>query len=137
MATPEEIRQRVEEADTARSARRATAAQQVGELAHRRAAITERLEDIERQLGDILAAAQDVIDIDELADFTDLKAADLTHWLAGRRPTRTKRKKPTPATSATQGDASREPAGSRPSPTGEAPAPGEPAAVPLRASATA
>ncbi|KOX19270.1 hypothetical protein ADK67_33990 [Saccharothrix sp. NRRL B-16348] len=137
MATPEEIRQRVEQADTARSARRATAAQQVGELAHRRAAITERLEDIERQLGDILAAAQDVIDIDELADFTDLKAADLTHWLAGRRTTRTKRKKPTPAMPATQGDASREPTGSRPSPNGEAPAPGEPAAVSLGASATA
>ncbi|MBY8853300.1 hypothetical protein K7G98_35740, partial [Saccharothrix sp. MB29] len=61
MATPEEIRLRIEQADTARSARRATAAQQIGELAQRRAAIIEQLEDIERELGDILAEAQDVI----------------------------------------------------------------------------
>ncbi|MFD0204009.1 MULTISPECIES: hypothetical protein [Saccharothrix] len=100
MATPEEIRQRVEEADTARSARRAAAAQQVGELAGRRAAIVEQLDEVERELGDVVADAQDVIDVDELAAFTDLKPSDLTGWLAARKPGRGKRKKAAPTTGA-------------------------------------
>lgn len=57
MATTEEIQRRVEQTDTARSAKRSAAAQQVGELAARRAAIAEQLADIERALGDVLAAA--------------------------------------------------------------------------------
>ncbi|MFS8104664.1 hypothetical protein LFM09_46935 [Lentzea alba] len=93
MATPEEIRQRVEEADTARSARRAAAAQQVGELAQRRAAIVAQLAEVERELGEVVADAQDVIDVDELAAFTDLKPSDLTGWLAGHKPSRGKRRK--------------------------------------------
>jgi hypothetical protein len=93
MATPEEIRQRVEEADTARSARRAAAAQQVGELAQRRAAILTQLAEVERELGEVVADVQDVIDVDELAAFTDLKPSDLTGWLAGHKPGRGKRRK--------------------------------------------
>ncbi|WNV90211.1 hypothetical protein [Umezawaea sp. Da 62-37] len=106
MATPEEIRQRVQETDTARSARRATAAQQVGELAGRRAEIVAQLAEVERELGDVVADAQDVIDVDELAVFTDLAPSDLTGWLAGRKPVRGKRKKPT-ATSGAEGDVRR------------------------------
>jgi hypothetical protein len=94
MATTEEIQRRVAEADTARSAKRSAAARQVDELAQRRAAIAEQLEDLERQLGDILAAAREVMEIDELARFTDLPAADLTRWLEARKTARTKRKKP-------------------------------------------
>ena len=93
MATPEEIRRRVEQADTTRSARRAGAAQRIGDLAQRRAAIVEQKEDVERELGDVLADAQDVIGVDELAEFTDLKPADLTAWLASRTATRGRRKK--------------------------------------------
>ena len=93
MATTEEIRQRVEQADTVRSARRSAAAQQVGELARHRATLAEKLADIERQLGDALAAASDVIDIDELARFTDVSASELTHWLSSRKTTRTRRKR--------------------------------------------
>ncbi|SES36173.1 hypothetical protein [Actinokineospora terrae] len=100
MATPEEIRQRVEEADTARSVRRAAAAQQVGELAGRRAAIVEQLAEVERELGEVLADAQDVIDVDELAAFTDLKPSDLTGWLVARKPGRGKRKKAVTTTGA-------------------------------------
>lgn len=115
MATPEEIRQRVEEADTARSARRAAAAQQVGELAGRRAAIVAQLTEVERELGEVVADAQDVIDVNELAAFTDLKPSDLTGWLAGRKPGRGKRRKPA-TTTGTQSDV--------PSPSGpRAPAP--------------
>lgn len=96
MATTEEIQRRVEQADVARSAKRSAAAQQVGELAQRRIAIAEQLDDVERQLGEILAEAREVMDIDELARFTDVPAADLTRWLEARKTTRTKRKRPVP-----------------------------------------
>jgi phage antirepressor YoqD-like protein len=110
MATADEIRRRIEEADTARSAKRSTAAQQVGELAQRRAAIADQLADIERQLGDVLAAASDVMDIDELARFTDVPATDLTRWLAARKTTRSKHKKPAASTQSVDSDTSRRPA---------------------------
>ncbi|WP_146175170.1 hypothetical protein [Umezawaea tangerina] len=97
MATPEEIRQRVQEIDIARSARRAAAAQQVGELAGHRASIVAQLAVVERELGEVVADAQDVIDVDELAAFTDLKPSDLTGWLEGRKATRGRRKKTTTA----------------------------------------
>lgn len=137
MTTPEEIRRRVEENDTARSAKRSAAAQQVGELAQRRAAIAEQLGDIERQLGDVLAAARDVMDIDELARFTDVPAADLTKWLTARKTTRPKRKRPTSTGSATSRAPSTagKPTASRPStpPEPAVPRPGaadRPARVP-------
>lgn len=107
MATPEEIERRVEEKDAPRTARRSAAAQRVSELAQRRAAIVEQLEDIERELGDVLVDAHDVIDVDELARFTDVKAADLTRWLEGRRSARTKRKKPAEAAAGAKNDTSR------------------------------
>ncbi|GAB3454449.1 hypothetical protein [Actinophytocola sediminis] len=114
MATSEEIRQRVEEADTTRSARRAAAAQRVGELARRRAVIVDQLAAVERELGDILVDAQDVIDVDELAGFTDLKPSDLSGWLAGRKATRGGRRRKTTTASAEQGDTRRTP-GPKPS----------------------
>ena len=113
MATTEEIQRRVEQADTARSAQRSTAAQQIGELAARRAAIAEQLADIERELGDVLTAAQDVIDIDELARFTDVPAPDLTGWLTARTTTRTKRKRPTGGGPAAKSEPNRRPAGAK------------------------
>jgi hypothetical protein len=94
MATPEEIELRIQEADTARSAKRAAAARQVGELAQRRAVLAGQLDDIERQLGDLLADAGDVMDIDELARFTDIPTPDLKRWLTTRKPVRAKRNKP-------------------------------------------
>lgn len=109
MATTDEIRRRVEEADIARSTQRSAAAQQVGELAQHRAAIAEQLEDIERQLGDVLAAASEVMEIDELARFTDLPAADLTRWLEARKTIRTKRRKPASFAAATKRDTTRAP----------------------------
>jgi len=94
MTTTDEIQRRVQQADTARSAKRSAAAQQVGELARRRSTIAEQLDEVERELGDVLAAATDVIDIGELARFTDVPAADLTRWLTARKTTRTKRPRP-------------------------------------------
>lgn len=125
MATAEEIRRRVEDTDTARSAKRSAAAEQIGELAARRATIAEQLDDIERQLGDVLAAARDVMDIDELARFTDVPAADLTRWLAARKPTRAKRKRPTTGTPSAD---SREPSAARPPAAQASNAPEPPAA---------
>jgi hypothetical protein len=97
MATTEEIERRVEEADAARSAKRAAAAKCVGELAQLRAEVAEKLGDIERELGDVLAESSDVIGVDELAKFTDVPAADLTQWLNGRKTTRPSASGPPPA----------------------------------------
>lgn len=106
--TTDEIARRVDEADTACSAKRAAAARQIGDLAQQRTTIAEQLDDIERQLGEVLAAAQKIIDVDELARFTDVPAADLTRWLTARKPTRAKRLKPNRTTSGTSGEASRD-----------------------------
>ncbi|WP_436499563.1 hypothetical protein [Actinokineospora sp. HUAS TT18] len=98
MATTEEIEHRVRHADTARSAKRAAAARQVGDLAQRRAALADQVDDVERELGEVLAAVQDVMTIDELAVFTDVPAADLTRWLTARttrKSSRPKRRQPT------------------------------------------
>jgi hypothetical protein len=98
MPTSEEIEQRVREVDSSRTARRATASQQVSDLAEQRAEVAVQLEQLERRLGDVLADAQDVITIDELAGFIDVKATDLTRWLAGRSSARAKRRKPAVST---------------------------------------
>ncbi|GAB1512517.1 hypothetical protein [Actinophytocola sp. KF-1] len=93
VATEEEITRSIAEDDAARTTRRAAAATRVGELARQRAALVQQLNDIERELGDVLAGASDVIEIDELARYTKVKAADLARWLNERKPTRTKRKR--------------------------------------------
>jgi hypothetical protein len=124
MATPEEIKRRVTESDADRTARRSAAATQIGELAQRRAALAEQLDDLERELGDVLVAARDVLDITELAQFTDISAADLARWLEARRTSRTKRRKATagaPAKSVTNRGQStvRAPRGGQPTPRPE------------------
>lgn len=106
MATTEEIERRVEEADAARSAKRSAAAKRVGELAQQRASIAEQLSNIERELGDVLAESTDVMEIAELARFTDIPAADLNRWLNSRKTSRPKRKKPAGRASSTKGAAS-------------------------------
>lgn len=113
MTTPDEIERRVEGNDGPRTARRTAAAQQIGELAQRRAVIAEQLADVERELGDVLVAASDVIEVNELAQFTDVPAADLTRWLDGRRTTRTKRKKSAVGASPRTVDTTRGPSAAR------------------------
>lgn len=93
VASEEEITHGIEEDDAVRTARRAAAATRVGELARRRTAIAEQLSDVERELGDVLAESSDVIEIDELARYTKVKASDLARWLNERKPARTKRKR--------------------------------------------
>ena len=93
VATEEEITRSIAEDDAERTTRRAAAATRVGELARQRAALVDQLNDIERELGDVLAEASDVIEIDELARYTKVKATDLARWLNERKPTRTKRKR--------------------------------------------
>ncbi|WP_431909867.1 hypothetical protein [Amycolatopsis thermoflava] len=80
VTSEEEITRRLTEKDTARSARRAEAATMVGELARRHAALAAQLAELERELGEALTAAGDVIDVSELAQVTDIPAADLTRW---------------------------------------------------------
>jgi hypothetical protein len=86
MITTDEIERRVEKADADKSARRTATAREVGELAHRRATLAEELAEVERKLGTVLAAAADVVGVDELAEFTDVPAADLTRWLTAGKP---------------------------------------------------
>lgn len=106
MATTEESERRVEEADAVRSAKRSAAAKRVGELAQHRASIAEQLSNIERELGDVLAESTDVMDLAELARFTDIPAADLNRWLNSRKTSRPKRKKPAGRASSTKSTAS-------------------------------
>jgi hypothetical protein len=127
VATSEEIRRRVEEADTARSATRSASAQQIGELAHRHATLAEQLADIERQLGALLTDAQDIIDVDELARFTDVPSHELSRWLAAartaRKTSRAKRTRPSTGTPSTENDARRAPSAAPASPAGQASTP--------------
>ncbi|MFC3898006.1 hypothetical protein ACFOWZ_41620 [Lentzea rhizosphaerae] len=93
MTTIDDIARRVEEADSARSARRTKAAQLVGELAHERVAVVQRLADIDQQIGDAIAENGDVIAVDELARFTGVSAADLAQILDSRKQSRGRRRK--------------------------------------------
>jgi hypothetical protein len=93
IATADEIYRRIEEVDAARSARRSTAARQVGELAQHRAVLAGQLDEIERQLGEVLVGASDVMSVEELSRFTGVSADVLTRWLTVQKPARTKRKK--------------------------------------------
>ncbi|TWP46049.1 hypothetical protein FKR81_37390 [Lentzea tibetensis] len=123
MATTEEIERRVEDADSARSARRSAAAKQVGELALRRTAIAEQLADIERDLGDVLAESSDVMEIEELAEFTDLPVADLTRWRDTRKTNHTKKKLRAARSVGARDDTSRGQSTPRPPTSGRAPGP--------------
>ena len=120
IATAEEIDRRVEAADTARRAKRSAAAKEVGELAQRRTVLAEQLAEVERQLGEVLADASDVLEIDELARFTNIPAVDLTAWLTPRKPPRTNNKKRPAAPSGG-------PSAAKTSTNGQAPVPREPA----------
>jgi hypothetical protein len=80
VTSEEEITRRLEERDSARSARRAQAATSVGELARRHTELAGQLAELERELGEVLTTAGEVIDVPELAQVTDLPAADLTRW---------------------------------------------------------
>ncbi|MEV6905986.1 hypothetical protein [Amycolatopsis sp. NPDC051071] len=80
VTTDDEITRRIEERDSARSARRAQAAGTVGALARRHTELAGQLADVERELGEALTAAGDVIDVPELAAVTDVPATDLTRW---------------------------------------------------------
>jgi hypothetical protein len=95
IATDDEIASHVKQNDIPLTAKRSAAAQQVGELARSRAGVATQLDNIERELGDVLSGAQDVITVDELARFTGVPAEDLARWLAAGTTTRAKRKRPT------------------------------------------
>lgn len=97
MPTSDEIDRRVKQIDLPRSEKRSVLARQVGELAQHRNAIAEQLCDIERRLSDLLMVAREVMDIPELAQFTDVPVADLTRWLDIRTDTKTGRKRKRPS----------------------------------------
>ncbi len=81
VTSEDEITRRIEERDSERSARRAQVATVVGQLARRHAELAGQVAELERELGSVLTEAGDVIDVAELAQVTDIAAADLTRWL--------------------------------------------------------
>lgn len=92
VASEDEINDRLEEKDSARSARRRKAANTVGHLARQHAALAGQVADLERELGEVLVAAGDVIDVPELADVIKVAASDLTRWREqSAKPARRKR----------------------------------------------
>lgn len=95
MPTLDEIDQRVEEVDAPRTAKRKAACKKIREHAGRRAALLDELAATEREIGDALADASDVMDVHEAARITDVLASDLNHCLAAHRTTRAKRKRST------------------------------------------
>ncbi|WP_432850653.1 hypothetical protein ACQPXB_08495 [Amycolatopsis sp. CA-161197] len=80
VTSEQEIARRLEETDSARSARRTKAATTIGELARRHSDLAGQLAELERELGATLAAAEDVIDVPELAQITDIPTTDLARW---------------------------------------------------------
>ncbi|MEV6603493.1 hypothetical protein [Kutzneria sp. NPDC051319] len=91
----DEIDQRVQEIDAPRTAKRKAACKTIKERAGRRAALLEELAATERDIGDALATASDVMDVNEAALITEVPASDLNHCLAAHQTTRTKRKRST------------------------------------------
>jgi hypothetical protein len=120
MVTSDEIERRVEEADTARRARRTAAAKRLGKLAQEHADLAENLAAIERELGELLAEASPDITIDELATFTGVSVADLEQWQSTRKPTRHRRKR---ATAASARGGTTQPPTAETSPPGRVPTP--------------
>ncbi|MFD4252494.1 hypothetical protein ACFWQL_22390 [Amycolatopsis thermoflava] len=80
VTSEDEITRRLQETDSARSARRTHAATTIGELARRHAELAGQLAELERELGDTLTAAGDVIDVTELSQVTDIPVTDLARW---------------------------------------------------------
>ncbi|SEP53800.1 hypothetical protein [Amycolatopsis saalfeldensis] len=95
MTTSDEIGRRVTANDVPLTEQRTLAAQRIGDLAQQHAAVAHQLAALERELGEVLAESTGIIRIDELADFTDIPAADLTRWLDALKPAAAKRKKAT------------------------------------------
>ncbi|WP_116052073.1 hypothetical protein [Amycolatopsis palatopharyngis] len=119
VTSEEEIARRLEERDSVRSARRSQAATTVGELTRRHTELAGQLAELERELGEVLTAAGDVIDVPELAQVTDIAAADLTRWRdqatkPARRGKRTRRSSSKNDTKGNGTGASAEPPAARP-----------------------
>ena len=88
MVTAEEIRSRVQAVDEARIQARADAAAKVAEGAERRAAVARELADLDAVLAADVAAAERVMSMAELVDFTGLSERELSSAAAGGTPTR-------------------------------------------------
>lgn len=89
MATADEIRQRVEQADRDRMAARQTAAADVAGKLDQRQALREQLDQADRELTQSVAAAEQVMTRRELAGFLDVKQNEVDEWAtAGSSRTR-------------------------------------------------
>lgn len=80
MPTAAEVRQRVEQADTARIQRRAEAAAAVVEQHAARDDAAARLAEAERHLAEAITSAEQHMTRKELAEFVGAKANDVEQW---------------------------------------------------------
>jgi hypothetical protein len=127
MVTEEEIDRRIQDKDAPRSARRAAAAKRIAELAQRHAVLIAQVNDIERALGEALAESHDVIDVNELHEFTDVPTVELNRWLTTHttvKNTRAKRKRATATAPSTDRERNQQPSEARKPPEGTRAAPG-------------
>ncbi len=95
MATSEEIQNRVDEFDSARSARRKAAAYQVSELAGRHDELVTQVDEVKRKLAEVLVEYSDVITVEELARFTEVPESHLEQWRDGVKAGRPKKRRAT------------------------------------------
>lgn len=103
MATPDEIQHRVDEFDSARSARRKAAAHQVSELAVRHDELVSEVDKVKRTLAEVLAEYSDVITVEELARFTEVPVSHLEQWQDGAKPGRNKKRRTSRTPAAVEG----------------------------------
>lgn len=114
MATADEIRQRVEQADHDRMAARQNAAADVaGKLDHRQQ-LRAQLEQAERDLAQSVSTAEQVMTWKELASFLDVKPTDVEQWAtaggsrarqrgSGKRSSRSRSSRPRAGSAASTG----------------------------------
>lgn len=93
MPTDDEIERRVTTDDTPITARRITIAQKVSALGAEIMAVSEQLKDLTGQVRKVIGDNQEIVTVEKLAFYTDISKADLQEWLAGYKPSGSKRKR--------------------------------------------
>lgn len=93
MATADEIRKRVQRADQDRMEARATAAAEVAGKREERTRLVEQLAQVDRELAQSVASAEQLMTRKELSDFVNVKRTEIDGWVAGGR-TRSGRRRP-------------------------------------------
>lgn len=107
MATAEEIRRRVHDAESARIERRASSAAAVAEQHAKRTATQQQLDQEDRELAQTVQAALREMTRDELARFLDVRRSQIDEWSsAGSKRRRSSSSRPRSSRASQAGSAS-------------------------------